>query len=278
MNSVYYESLVGDERQDYVEEMASDLATKKLIFMLETVDKSLEIAREEAELKVLSESGTCDDLVVLYTEAEEEANKKKDGIIRKIATRIKTMINTIIGKIHGLIERISEHMSGEFAVSRKLLQWGDELVKIGRNDLPKIDFQSVGSVNANALLKKYSEMSHVPEEEFYLTNSNYNTISGNEYRALLTDIKALEIAYGKKVDLVFADHRKTTPTYSFGADYADAAIGYQNTLIRFLKIYGSPSTKEDAKFVRIIRRDKNVVSKGKDKKVVKDAKKADVEI
>ena len=135
MNSIYYESLVGDERQDYVEEMASELETKKLLFMLETVDKSLEIAREEAELKVLTESGTCDDLIALYTEAEEEANKKKDGIIRKIATRIKTMINTIIGKIHGLIERISEHMSGEFAVSRKLLQWGDELVKIGRNDL-----------------------------------------------------------------------------------------------------------------------------------------------
>lgn len=278
MNGIFYESLVGDERQDYIEEMANELELRKLLFMLETVDKRLEISRDEAELKVLQESGTTDDLVNYYTEAEEEANEKKQGIVRRIFERIKIMIATIVGKIDAIIGRISEHVSGDFAVSRKLLQWGDQLIKIGKGELTTIDSRSVGGDTSKKLNKEFYSMSQISEDAYQLTQNNYNTISGNEYRRTLTEIKTLEIAYGKKVDVILSDGKKETPYYAFGSDYSEAVIGYHNQVSRFLKLYGSASAKMDAKFVRIIKKDKNFINKAKDKKTVKQAKKAEVEI
>ena len=278
MSNIYYESMIDEERNEYIKEMRENLEIKKLLFMLESVEKTLEIAREDAEIKVLTECGTEDDLVKLYIEAEEEANKKKDGIVRKIVERIKKMIKRITDRIDEIVASISDHMSGEYAVSRKLLQWGDMLVKIGKGDLINIDIKSIGDETATKYKKEFYDMSQISVDVYSLGTNNYNTISGNEYRRLLTEIKTLEIAYNKKLNTIFTDRKKITPEYGFGSDYSEVVLGYHSQVLRFLQLYGTASTKPDARFVRIITKDKNIIGKHKDKKIVKQARKADVEI
>ena len=77
--------------------------------MLEMVDIRLEQMYKDAELKVLLESGTSDDLLYLYTEAEAEAEGEKEGILASIVKAFKTLwqglcntVNNLLGRAKGL--------------------------------------------------------------------------------------------------------------------------------------------------------------------------------
>ena len=71
----------------------------KLNAMYEMVDKNLELNMLEAEAKVLTESGTYDDLDYLYEEANKEAAEKKEGIIAKIVGVVKQIWQAITNTI-----------------------------------------------------------------------------------------------------------------------------------------------------------------------------------
>lgn len=79
------------ERTNLILEKSDDVIFAKLVNMYEMVDRNLEINKAEAELKVIKESGTESDLTYLISEAEEEANEKKKGILKKLIDAIREM-------------------------------------------------------------------------------------------------------------------------------------------------------------------------------------------
>ena len=103
MRDLYNEYLTGAEREAAIIVAESDAQFAKLNVLMETVDATLEANKLAAEAKVFAENGTYDDLTMLYTEAEQEAAQKKQGIIA-----------TILGAIGSLFEKIGKFFSEKF--------------------------------------------------------------------------------------------------------------------------------------------------------------------
>ena len=99
MSDIFKSYLSEEERAIAIEESTYEIQMAKLNAMYEMVDKNLELNMLEAEAKVLTESGTYDDLDYLYEEANAEAAEKKEGIISKIIGVVKQIWQAITNTI-----------------------------------------------------------------------------------------------------------------------------------------------------------------------------------
>ena len=99
MSDIFKSYLSEEERAIAIEESKYEIQMAKLNAMYEMVDKNLELNMLEAEAKVLTESGTYDDLDYLYEEANKEATEKKEGIISKIIGVVKQIWQAITNTI-----------------------------------------------------------------------------------------------------------------------------------------------------------------------------------
>ena len=99
MSDIFKSYLSEEERAIAIEESKYEIQMAKLNAMYEMVDKNLELNMLEAEAKVLTESGTYDDLDYLYEEANKEAAEKKEGIISKIIGVVKQIWQAITNTI-----------------------------------------------------------------------------------------------------------------------------------------------------------------------------------
>ena len=87
-----YEEMLESEKQ-------LNIAIKKADIFTEASYKNLEINRQEADLKVLTESGTYDDLNYLYEAASEGFVNKVKKAVEKIADSLVEFINKIVTKV-----------------------------------------------------------------------------------------------------------------------------------------------------------------------------------
>ena len=87
-----YEEMLESEKQLNIAIMKADIFT-------EASYKNLEINRQEADLKVLTESGTYDDLNYLYEAASEGFVNKVKKAVEKIADSLVEFINKIVTKV-----------------------------------------------------------------------------------------------------------------------------------------------------------------------------------
>ena len=81
--NIFMEELTGVERDLYIEYSICNNTLKQCDTMLEMVGIKYNQMCEDAELKVLQESGTYDDLAFLYQEAEAQASEESKGILQK---------------------------------------------------------------------------------------------------------------------------------------------------------------------------------------------------
>lgn len=81
--SIYREDLIGDEREFYIESAICDNEVAKYRALAEMAHIKYEQMCRDAELKVLQESGTYDDLEYLYTEAQAAAGAEEQGFLQK---------------------------------------------------------------------------------------------------------------------------------------------------------------------------------------------------
>ena len=92
---IYNGYLTTDERECAASIAEFDFKMKKLDTLYEAVEKDYQANLIGIEAKVLAESGTYDDLEILYTEAENEAGEKKKGILKRIIDAIVTFAKKI---------------------------------------------------------------------------------------------------------------------------------------------------------------------------------------
>lgn len=82
--SIYMEYLEGDDRAFFINQSRAINEINKGFALLEMVNMQYEQMCNDAEFKVLEESGTYDDLEYLYKEAEEATNEQSQGVIAQI--------------------------------------------------------------------------------------------------------------------------------------------------------------------------------------------------
>ena len=91
-----------DERDLYVIESECDAEILKGMFLLESVSKQLEFNMKDAELKCIKESGSDEDLDIMYEAVTVDASAKKANIISKMLTAISEFIQKFLDKIKSI--------------------------------------------------------------------------------------------------------------------------------------------------------------------------------
>ena len=105
MNEMYASYLSDDERDFMIIESTFDNVIKQAECLYEMAILKHKMFISDAENKVLCESGTFDDLEILYEEAGASTDKTKEGIIKKIITGIQNFFTNIATKIKNLFTK-----------------------------------------------------------------------------------------------------------------------------------------------------------------------------
>lgn len=126
MTDIYEGYLSPKERKEAIADAKLDNLFERCYMMYEMVQLRYEQNVREAELKVLSEGGTYDDLAYLIEEASEEANDKKKGLI-----------GTIIDGIVSLFKQIGESIRKLFVKDGVEVE-ADEGIMSGVNTFDKM--------------------------------------------------------------------------------------------------------------------------------------------
>ena len=78
-NELFYSYIDDNDKEFMAIEAAADIEMQKSLLALEYADRLYDIKLRQAELKVLNESGTFEDLDALYEAAGKENSERKDG-------------------------------------------------------------------------------------------------------------------------------------------------------------------------------------------------------
>ena len=105
MASIYQEYLIGEERDIEIDIARANARYNRCAILLEMVALQEQQMKMDAELKVLSESGTYDDLEYLYTEAEEETAEKKRSLLGNLIDAIVQFFVGIARKIKSFFSK-----------------------------------------------------------------------------------------------------------------------------------------------------------------------------
>ena len=100
--AIYKEYLTGEDRDIFIEEATLENELDKLDTMYEMTLLQLGQMYKDAEFKVLTESGTYEDLMYLYQEADAEVQTQQKNIFQKILDAIISIFNSIGKAIKGL--------------------------------------------------------------------------------------------------------------------------------------------------------------------------------
>lgn len=101
-NELFYSYIDDSDKEFMAIEAAADIEIQKSILALEYADRLYDIKLKQAELKVLNESGTFEDLDTLYEAAGQENSERKEGILKTIWNKLLkflTDIRTSIGNL-----------------------------------------------------------------------------------------------------------------------------------------------------------------------------------
>lgn len=96
------------EKDFYLLERAHEIEMDRYNFLYESISRKADLEMEEAELKVMRESGDYEDLDTLYEASASEASSKKQGILSKMASAIVNFIQNILEKISSIFSSKQE--------------------------------------------------------------------------------------------------------------------------------------------------------------------------
>ena len=133
-----------------------DMTTRKVGIYLDALYREYAINCEEAELKVLTEGGTADDLTYLCEEAT-------DGVIKKTIDGVKKIFETVIKFIKDLAKKIADFVTGKTA--KDAVDKMEDAVKanpeLGKTKVEIPDFEAEDKWYQKAMAKLKSSLAKV---------------------------------------------------------------------------------------------------------------------
>lgn len=137
--NIYKDYLTENERELEMLLEYADLEFSKIDTMLYVIESKLEQMYQEAEIKVLTENGTFDDLVVLYEEANETTNNSKVSIWQQFCNILSNIWNKFLG-LFNKNKKLSNEMDQ------------DEDVTVNKEEYEHLSFiKKIGNDFKNAL-------------------------------------------------------------------------------------------------------------------------------
>lgn len=119
MIDTFYGHLSDIEREIAIYESKYEIDMKKAELMSIYAERMNEIKEMEAELRVLTEGGTYDDLVAYYEAEAEENNAKKEGTIQAIINAFTSLIEKVISAITNLFKKPEDKAKEDAAKNAK---------------------------------------------------------------------------------------------------------------------------------------------------------------
>lgn len=101
-NELFYSYIDDSDKELMAIEAAADIEINKSLLALEYADRLYDIKLMQADLKVLNESGTFEDLDMLYEAAGKENADRKEGIVKSIWNKVLKFLNdmkTAVGNL-----------------------------------------------------------------------------------------------------------------------------------------------------------------------------------
>lgn len=121
MNAIYCNNLSDFERQITVFEKVFDAQFQEAMLALEMVNQRADINCLKAEARVIQESGTEEDLLYLYTEANKEASEQSEGFFTKIINGIKNFINNVWTNFTNLFKKQNKEDVKKRAAEKEII-------------------------------------------------------------------------------------------------------------------------------------------------------------
>lgn len=100
----FYDYLSDTDKEFMAIESAHNIDMEKQMLAYEYASKIYDIKVMQSDLKVLTESGTYDDIEFLYSEAGKEAEEKKQNIIVRMIEGVKNLISKLITAISNIFK------------------------------------------------------------------------------------------------------------------------------------------------------------------------------
>ena len=104
-NELFYSYIDDSDKELMAIEAAADIEINKSLLALEYADRLYDIKLMQADLKVLNESGTFEDLDMLYEAAGKENADRKEGIVKTIWNKILKFLGDMRDAIGRLISK-----------------------------------------------------------------------------------------------------------------------------------------------------------------------------
>ena len=164
--NIYMEELTGAERDSYIEYAICNNTLNQCYTMLEMVGLKYEQMCQDAELKVLQESGSYDDLTFLYQEAEAQADEESKGILQKAWEAICSFFKGIKDFLFGKGKEIPDDTQIE--LPSNIAEVCDNIVGVFKNpvaNIPRIlktvvvsgSTVTIGALTLNSTVKKFTK-------------------------------------------------------------------------------------------------------------------------
>lgn len=155
MQSIYFGYMTESERVELIEESTLNNEFEKLNMLYEMRTMQYEQNCRDAELKVLSESGTYDDLEYLLEVAATEVAEQKQGILTKIGNVLKNLWKSIKNAFAKLFEKKADS-NGELEMSEKELAALNKLTAM-TNEMNALT-SDVKNGNYNAIIERIKKI------------------------------------------------------------------------------------------------------------------------
>ena len=265
MNTIYYDNLNEYDRYMLCLEKTFDAVMCEAELALEMVENRLAINCMKAEARVIQESGTEEDLLYLYTEAEAEAAPAKQGIFSTIFNGI---INFISNAWNGFINLFKKQNKEEMVAANKgksiTLEYNVEGLRSSLNEISSsIDSSSKGKTVAKlaALIAviataggvgAYTIRRSSAKKATEVTPENLDSVT-KESKSLFTSV--LDIL--KKLRDLFG---KSSNENTEGSDGEDKKK--DNAVINFFKGFSKLIVKETNKITAFFGRSKESFKQG----------------
>lgn len=104
-NELFYSYIDDSDKELMAIEAAADIEINKSLLALEYADRLYDIKLMQADLKVLNESGTFEDLDMLYEAAGKENADRKEGIVKSIWNKVLKFLGDMRDAIGRLISK-----------------------------------------------------------------------------------------------------------------------------------------------------------------------------
>ena len=198
-----YPVFLGDLQEDYNE---ADTMLQKIDIYIESMYREYMINREESDLKVMTESGTDEDLAFLYEEAKKSFSQKASKTMKKIVDSVSAFVNKVIKtvkekyatkKVESALKKLEEQMKIDKSISDKKI----DIIAIEN----VVEWLNMEIDDCHKVASKIKDNLEESDSDFVSKINNEIRSIEDKYQSSKKDIMKATVSLKKAVSLLWSE-------------------------------------------------------------------------